>query len=261
MEGTAFPVSHSIDRTGEKLDSGGATPMSEPTPGSRGGATEGEAWLTVLDGLVGGIHHALNNRTAALAAVAQVLEGEIPSGSALRGLFTQEMERLRATVGLLAAIPRSRVARSEPVQVTDLIPDLRSLFGLHHDLRDTGLSVEEASGVLPVWTDPVDLTHALMVLLAAAGRDARVRGGASVRMQVEGDEEWVRVRIGAVGGGGERGDGGEEAGAGQLAAVRAEAVAEWLAAAEGRLEVGEGEGGLPVYLAELPSLLAIRRRG
>lgn len=227
------------------MSSADAPPAGAPLPPA-------EAWLRLSDAVVAGIHHTLNNRVAALRAVAQVLEMEVPPGHPLQRSLGVEMERLQETVRVLSLVPRHRTAPAEPVQVADLLRDAHCLYREHHDLRDVPFAVEGAEDVLPVWGEPSALTHALLVLLGVVGRRAAGQAGAGIRARCTGDRSFVRVEVGLDGGGAAGGPG--EAAA--LAGVEPGAAAVLLGRWGG--EVEEGEGG--AVAAVLPTLLEARRR-
>lgn len=209
-----------------------------------------EAWLRVSDGLVAGIHHALNNRLAALTAVAQVLEMEIPADHPLRSSLSGEADRLQSTVGLLHHLPRGRGV-AEPLQLADVLRVVAELFALHHELRDIPLEVAGAADVLPVYCDPAQLTHALLLAAAAAGARVHPGAGSALRVEYRGDAEWVTLELSAEGE--PRGDGDAH---GLLDGLAPGAAAPLLAPFGGELSV-DGPTRLTV---RLPTLLAVRKR-
>ena len=198
-----------------------------------------ESWARVGEGVIAGIHHALNNRLATISAVGQVLESELPPGHPLAGALNNELVRFESTTALLRHLTSGGSA--EPVQVENAIADAAQLFELHHGLREVELRIEEATGLPPVWIDPGALLRALLVMLASSA------GGASeVRVSAAGGEEEVEVRVAR----GARGRANE--GIAGVSVGDAEAM---LRPWGGRVE-GEGE----LLTAFLPTLAAARRR-
>ena len=80
---------------------------------------EGEEspWIELSDGLVAGIHHALNNRMAALGGAVQVLQGDIEVEHPLISLLSTEVRRLEGTASLLRYLSHGD-GTFEPVQLS-----------------------------------------------------------------------------------------------------------------------------------------------
>jgi C4-dicarboxylate-specific signal transduction histidine kinase len=206
-------------------------------------------WPELHDGLVAGLHHALNNRLAALSAVGQVVEADLAAEHPLSGSLRAELRRLESTVSLLGLL----VAGSgdpEPVHLPTALHEARQLLALHHSLRDVLLEVEVDDSLLPVWIDPAALLRALLGLLAAVG--SRAGGDASrLRIEARGDQESVRIDVGARGAAA-----GADAAATRIGTAWVEAI---LRRAGGRLEVADAAGALTLS-ATLPTLPEVRRR-
>jgi hypothetical protein len=220
---------------------------------SRGGSSEDgcAVWLGLCDGLVDGIHHSLNNRMAALAGVAQVLETELPPGHPLGGVMTDETRQMESTVALLRTLVRGRDGPA-PIQPADALADAKRLFAVHHSLRDLRLEIETDPGVLPLWVEPSRITHALVILVAAAGRRAR-QGQRTVRVSCAGDERAVAFTVLAEGG---LPDEGEEDD--RLREVDPAAAGTMLREFGGVLSIQEEAEGIRLEL-RLPTLLTAQR--
>jgi C4-dicarboxylate-specific signal transduction histidine kinase len=202
-------------------------------------AAAAEAWLAASDGLVAGIHHALNNRLGTLSALVQLAAGaqDPETDRALR----DEMERCGATLRLLGLLPRRPDEAPIPLRLEDLLPDALALVRQHRDVRDVEFTVEFAPALLPVRCVETALVHALLTLLVRAGLTARTGGGERVRVGCSGDERFVTVVVEPEGGPA----GGPLGGAG---------VAALFAAAGGAAEATATGVAL-----RLPTLLAGRR--
>lgn len=161
--------------------------MTENSRDERPGA---EGWLRLSEGLVAGVHHALNNRMAALRAVGQVLETDLPANHPLAGALTTELVRLEQTAGVLALLTADE-PDEVPFQISDVIRDAARLFELHHSLRDLRLETSFADGLLPVLGQPWRVLRAILLLIAVAARD----GARGIRLRADGDERVVRVRL------------------------------------------------------------------
>lgn len=216
---------------------------------------DGCAWVRLSEGLAAGIHHALNNRTAALGGAAQVLESDMKGEHPLMELLLSEIRRLESTTGLLRLLGPSD-GGFEPVQIGDVLEQARGLFEIHHDLRNLRLDIETADGLLPVWSAPVGLLRTVMMMLAAIG-DSVSRTSAemsesaerAISLKVSGDTAMVRIVA-------EMPDGLTEA---ELPAIRMEDAAEMARGIYGSLEASEGAGS-PQWTLLLLTLPEARRR-
>src|SRR5690606_34296493 len=92
------------------------------------------------DALIAGLHHAVNNRMAALGAVGQVLETDLAAEHPLAGAIAEELQRLESTAGLLRLLVQGD--GPEPVQLELVVRDAAQLLQMHHELRDLSLDVE-----------------------------------------------------------------------------------------------------------------------
>lgn len=147
------------------------------------------------EGLIAGVHHALNNRMAALRAVGQVLETDLPANHPLAGALTTELQRLEQTAGVMALLTPDEPDQV-PFQISDVVRDAASLCELHHSLRDLRLEYSMADRLLPVLGQPWRVLRAILLMIAAAAR----KGAPEIRLWAEGDERVVRVTLEAKGG-------------------------------------------------------------
>ena len=208
-----------------------------------GAETAGEAWLAVSDGLVGGVHHALNNRLGTVSALVQLAALDDSGGMDPARALRDELEHLGDTLRLLSMIPRRPGEEPIPLQLGDVLADALALAAQHREARDVEFDLEAAPDLLPVLCPETALVHALLALLVGAGAAARERGAARVAVRCTGDERRVTVEVepetGAAGGG-----------------MAVAGVAALFAAAGGEAEAAGG--GIQ---ARLPTLLAGRREG
>ena len=205
-------------------------------------AAASEAWLAAADGLVAGVHHALNNRLGTVSALVQIAAmgdgGGPDTGRALR----EELERLAETLRLLAMIPRRPGEEPIPLRLSELLPDVLALVAQHRDARDVRFAVETAPDLLPVLCAETALAHALLALLAGAAGAAREAETLRVDVRCSGDERRVTVEVEP------EGDAvGRQVGGAGLAAL--------FAAAGGEMETTETG-----VVARLPTLPAARER-
>lgn len=151
------------------------------------------SWQRLSEGLIGGIHHALNNRMGALGGATQVLEADLPPDHPLAGTMSMELKLFEETAGLLRLLTGGD-GEFEPVQLEDVVAGSRRLFAVHHALRDLRLDLDSQSDLLPLWTQPAGLLRAILMMMAAAGERCGSRDG-EVAMEISGDETVVRILV------------------------------------------------------------------
>lgn len=195
----------------------------------------------MYDGLVSGVHHALNNRLASVSALAQLLSlGDAP-GPGMEGALLEEIRRFEETLRLLRLLPGDPADAPVPLLLPDLLPDASALFALHREVQGVRLEVEGDPEVLPIVAGERAAMRALLVLLVALGRDARRSGSGVVRLGWSGDERFVLL-TGVVDG--RRDEGAEVDGLEELFAPAA----------------GEVQGVPGGYRVRMPTLPEVRRR-
>jgi hypothetical protein len=218
-----------------------------------------ESWSRLNDGLIAGVHHAINNRMGALSAVSQVLEADLPAGHPLAGALREEIRRLEAATEVLRLLITE--GEGEPVQVETVVGQAKSLVELHHSLRDLELEIRLAEGLYPLWIDPAALRRALAILVAVAGRRA-ASGDRKVTLAVTGTPQEVQILVTAEGNlaPGAGGDFGSETEAKGLDRIEEEAAGALLERWWGKFDRVDDEGGRVSLRITLPTLPEARRR-
>ncbi|MEO7454974.1 MAG: hypothetical protein ABIY52_01840 [Gemmatimonadaceae bacterium] len=153
------------------------------------------SWEALLEELLRGLVHSMNNRVTALSAFAELaaMDDEVPDTQMLR----QEIKRLHgvsAMVGILAT-------RSEEREALELSGVLETALGIHeHHTRSRTITcrVEKSGMLLPVRVPRWALLRVLLLMVDAAKGAADAARTASTIMEVAGDEAFVRVYGGAV---------------------------------------------------------------
>ena len=214
----------------------------------------------VSDSLLRGLTHTLSNRATTLGAVANLLDSDEVTADELVRALTREAERLEEIVRLLRMLPSDRSGTAEPMRLPELLAEVVALHEHHCELRDVPCRLVAGVDVPPVWIERSTLTHALLVLLTAAKRDALAAGGGALSVRCSGDHARVSVLVEAHAGGrtnpvSRRTPLGEPLDVGTLRELLAEVGAELVVTqcgADGR------DGGR--YELRLPTLVEVRRR-
>ena len=204
-----------------------------------GGGGAAEAWLAAADGLVAGVHHALNNRLGTVSALVQLASMDGGPGPEAVGALREELERMVGTLRLLGMIPRRR-EEPIPLQLSELLPDVLALVAQHRDARDVHFAVQTAADLLPVLCPESALVHALLALLAGAAVAATEAGTSRVDVRCTGDQRRVTLEV-------------EPEGDALGGSVGGPGLAALFAAAGGEVEATETG-----IVARLPTLLAGR---
>ncbi|MEO7998859.1 MAG: hypothetical protein ABI852_15520 [Gemmatimonadaceae bacterium] len=200
-------------------------------------------WLAIHDELLRGITHALSNRIATIGATSYMLEhGDVRVEQTIEAL-RDESERMDTLLQQLRQLPERPGAEGEPMTVGDAIANAIRVHAHHGDWRDFECDIVEDPDVYPIWAEPQSFTHAILVALTAAKRNAVP--GSRVTIRVTGDANVVRIGAMAVEANAE--------GAG-LNGVDAEA-ASWLLSVQGGTARTLDHG----CELEVPTLLAVRR--
>jgi hypothetical protein len=163
---------------------------------STGSAIEGaEVWLDLLDQVMQGIHHALNNRIGSLSAMIELFQlGDVPPDRQGLEPLSADLTRLGEANRVIRLLPRDRSAGEEPLILDDVLADVFAIHRFLHDVRDLQVTIVPTRFVEPVRCERWALVHVLTLLLAEAKRLAK-DAGATVRSLTESDEQTVRVQF------------------------------------------------------------------
>jgi hypothetical protein len=154
-----------------------------------------EAWLGLVDEVLQGIHHALNNRIGSLSAMVELFQlGDLPlDGHGFETLAT-DLTRLSDANRVIRLLPRDGSAGEEPLILDDVLADVFAIHRFLHDVRDLQVTIVPTRFVEPVRCERWALVHVLTMLLAEAKRLAK-DSTAAVRSLTESDEQTVRVQF------------------------------------------------------------------
>lgn len=154
-----------------------------------------EEWVELVDRVLQGLHHALNNRIGSLSALVELYQlGDLPNdGSGFEGL-AGDLTRLEDCNRVIRLLPRDTPATEEPLILDDVLADVFAIHRFLHDVRDLQVTIVPTRFVEPVRVERWALVRVLVLLLADAKRLAK-DGAGIVRAVTESDEQWVRVEF------------------------------------------------------------------
>jgi hypothetical protein len=154
-----------------------------------------DAWLDLVDEVMQGIHHALNNRIGSLSATIELFQlGDLAlDGPGVQTIAT-DLTRLSDANRVIRLLPRDGSAGEEPLILDDVLADVLAIHRFLHDVRDLQVTIVPTRFVEPVRCERWALVHVLTMLLAEAKRLAK-DSTAVVRSVTESDEHTVRVQF------------------------------------------------------------------
>ena len=158
-----------------------------------------EEWLSLVELVLQGLHHALNNRIGSLSALVELFQlGDLPSDMSGFDGLAADLTRLEDCNRVIRLLPADSRPSEEPLILDDVLADVFAIHRFLHDVRDLQVSIVPTRFVEPVRLERWALLRVLTLLLADAKRLAK-DSGSIVRAVTESDEQWVRVefRIGA----------------------------------------------------------------
>lgn len=175
------------------------TPSHPPTPRS----VSSDDWLDLVDQVLLGLDHALNNRLGALRAFAELLRDEHwRSTSAATDSVQKELARLEETTSVVRLLARPGQPTKSGLILEEVMTDVVRIQSMLYDVRDVTADFVPGPPIEPVWSERAALIRLLSVTLYGLRRSARERGGSggsatgdAVRVSMESDEQWARIRF------------------------------------------------------------------
>ena len=157
-------------------------------------------WLSLLDQVLRGLHHALNNRIGTLSALVELADlSELPpDGSAFKAVAA-DLARLTECNHVVDLLHRDLAAGEEPLMVDDVLADAYAVHRYLHDVRDVQVTAAATRSPEPVRVHRWVLLRVLSLLLYDARRLAKQLDHLVVA-GTDGDAEWVRVNFNIVDG-------------------------------------------------------------
>lgn len=153
-------------------------------------------WLDVLDDVHGGICHDFNGRVASLEGLIQMLELDPDTAEQTLGYLGPEAEKLAATARLLGLLSGRVDEPPEAFDPRELAGAAVTLLGRTRELDATEVTVHPLGAPAAARACTPRVLRALLVVLASATRAARGAAVRQVRVEVEGMDDDVALRVG-----------------------------------------------------------------
>lgn len=172
------------------------TPEHSPARGA-----PSDEWLELVDQVLLGLDHALNNRLGALRAFAELLRDEHwRTTSAATESVHKEVARLEETTSVVRLLARPRQASETGLIVEEVMTDVVRIQSMLYDVRDIPIDFVPGPPLEPVWSERFGLIRLLSIILYKMRRSAREADTVgAVRLSMESDEESVRITLASSG--------------------------------------------------------------
>jgi hypothetical protein len=201
--------------------------LSDAAPALSPGAVA--EWVRLVEAVLRGVAHALNNRAAALAALVELTSEPPERPAVLREILDTEQQRVRDIVRAVRTIGAPR-GDAEALLPDDVAGDVRVVLEQHPELREGAVLIEVAHNT-PIRASRWAFGRALLALTTGLTGGSRSRPR---RLTIASEGDWLMLAGDASG--------------------RASALA---------AELARHMGGEPLegrYGIRLPTLAALRRR-
>lgn len=193
---------------------------------------EGE-WTPLLEDLLRGLVHAMNNRVTALSAFAEL--AAVEDGALEIDMLRHEIHRLHE-VSSLVSVLASRSDEPESLELSAVLEMAFVIHSHHPRMRSVPCTLEKAGAILPVRVPRWAMLRLALLMIDAAKRAGGESHATTVAVWLSGNDAAVRLHLVSP----------------EPLGVDAEGLARLCG---GVLSHTNGEAVL-----ELPSLLEIRRR-
>jgi signal transduction histidine kinase len=164
-------------------------------PGPR--AVLADEWLELVDQVLLGLDHALNNRLGALRAFSELLRDDVwRTTSAATESIQKEVARLEETAGVVRLLTRPKHPSPTGLILEDVLADVVRIQAMLYDVRRTPVEIVPAPPLEPAWSERSALIRVLSLLLYALRRQAGAAGVENaLQLMAEADETTVLIRI------------------------------------------------------------------
>ena len=156
---------------------------------------EGE-WTPLLEDLLRGLVHAMNNRITAVSAFAEMPALEVDDGQDSE-MLRHEIHRLHA-VSSLVGVLASRTNDAEALELGAVLDLALTIHSHHPRMRSLPCTGETTGAVLPVRVPRWALLRLFLLLVDTAKRAGAAADVAAVTVRLSGDERFVRARVTAM---------------------------------------------------------------
>ena len=148
-------------------------------------------WGQIVENVLRGIAHSLNNRAAAISAVLDLARDPDDDPSTVGLILGSEMSRVREMVSVVRSIG-TPLPRADAFSAADAAADAAQVLAMHAERRDAEVVFDVVSGAttrVPRWM----FVRALTALVACPPQGGAPHRSARVAISEEGD--WLVARL------------------------------------------------------------------
>jgi hypothetical protein len=153
--------------------------------------SEGE-WTPLLEDLLRGLVHAMNNRVTALSAFAEL--AALDEGGLEVDMLRNEIQRLHA-VSSLVSVLASRNDELEALELSAVLEKALEIHSHHPRMRSALCTVEKAGSILPVRVPRWALMRLVLLMVDAAKRAGGASDASTVAVRLSGNDAVVRLHL------------------------------------------------------------------
>jgi hypothetical protein len=149
-------------------------------------------WNRHVESILRGMAHALNNRAAALSAVAELSHQAQEDPAQITAILSTELDRVKTLTQIVRAVGAPRMG-SEAFSPSDAVREAMAVLEMHASLRDHPAVIDEATATptrVPKWM----FVRSLIALAASASEQC----GTAARLDVIDDGDWIVTRVHGV---------------------------------------------------------------
>jgi hypothetical protein len=152
---------------------------------------EGE-WPRLLEDLLRGLVHSMNNRVTALSAFAEL--AAVDDGVLEIDMLRQEIHRLHE-VSSLVSVLASRSDELEALELSVVLEMALDIHNHHPRMRSAPCTLEKAGAILPVRVPRWAMLRLALLMIDAAKRAGGESHAATVAVWLSGNDAVVRLHI------------------------------------------------------------------
>lgn len=147
-------------------------------------------WHSLVEAMMRGVAHSLNNRAAALSAILELSRDPSDDDDATRGILHTELARVRELAELVRLLGPPRRG-AEAFAPDEVVQQAVGVLRFHAD-HDDRVTLVHAASPPPVRVERWMFLRAVIGLVAGA----RPATAGVVPVHLEADDDWLLVRIG-----------------------------------------------------------------
>lgn len=149
-------------------------------------------WSPLLEDLLRGLVHAMNNRVTALSAYAEL--ASVDEESLEVDMLRREIQRLHQVSSFVSALA-TRSDEREALELSGVLELALEIHSHHPRMRSVPCTLETAGAVLPVRVPRWAMLRLVLLMIDAAKRAGSAASANAVAMRLSGTDAAVRLQF------------------------------------------------------------------